>query len=146
MPREYPEFPLLGVAVTVWHNGRVLLVQRGKPPNYGQWNIPGGLIELGEKLAEAARRELREECGIEISPPEIFTTVDILDYDDAGRIRYHYILIEMTAEWISGEPVAGDDALAVRWFALEDLATMPMWEQTREVLRLSQQVRENKQS
>ena len=119
-------------------------MQRGKPPNYGQWNIPGGLIELGEKLAEAARRELREECSIEITPPEIFTTVDILDYDDAGRIRYHYILIEMTAEWISGEPVAGDDALAVRWFALEDLATVPMWEQTREVLRLSQQVRENR--
>ena len=141
MPREYPEYPLLGVAVTVWHEGRVLLVQRGKPPNYGQWNIPGGLIELGEKLEDAARRELREECSIEITPPTIFTTVDILDYDDEGRIRYHYILIEMTAELSSGEPVAGDDALAVQWFRLDALDDVLMWEQTREVVRLAHQKR-----
>jgi len=135
MPREYPEYPLLGVAVTVWRDdGRVLLVQRGKPPNYGQWNIPGGLVELGERLEEAARREIREECAIEITAPQIFTTVDILDYDDEGRIRYHYILLEMLAEWAGGEARAGDDALAVRWTELAELAELPMWEQTREVL------------
>lgn len=135
MPREYPEYPLLGVAVTVWRDdGRVLLVQRGKPPNYGQWNIPGGLVELGERLEEAARRETREECAIEITTPAIFTTVDILDYDDQGRIRYHYVLLEMLAEWVSGEARAGDDALAVRWAAIDELDGLPMWQQTREVL------------
>ena len=135
MPREYPEYPLLGVAVTVWRDdGRVLLVQRGKPPNYGQWNIPGGLVELGERLEEAARREIREECAVEISPPEIFTTVDLLDYDDEGRIRYHYVLLEMLAEWVSGEARAGDDALAVRWTAVSELDDLPMWQQTRDVL------------
>ncbi len=137
MSREYPEYPLLAVAVVVWRGDQVLLVQRGKQPNYGQWNIPGGGVELGEKLVEAARRELREECGIEISPPAIFTTVDILDYDDAGRIRYHYIVLELQARWESGEPVAGDDALAVGWFRLAELDSLPMWEQTRAVLRLS---------
>lgn len=136
MPREYPEYPLLGVAVMIWRDDQVLLIQRGKQPNYGQWNIPGGLVELGEALVDAARREVREECGVEITPPAIVTTVDVLDYDAAGRIRYHYILIEMNARWVAGEPVAGDDALALGWFRLDELDSLPMWEQTRTVLRL----------
>ncbi|MBA3468612.1 MAG: NUDIX hydrolase [Herpetosiphonaceae bacterium] len=137
MSREYPQYPVLGVAVVVWRGDQVLLVQRGKQPNYGQWNIPGGAVELGERLAEAARREIREECGVEISPPAIVTTVDILDYDDEGRLRYHYIVLEMQARWESGEPVAGDDALAVGWFRLDELDDVPMWEETRKVLRLA---------
>ena len=142
MPREYPEYPLVGVAVLVWHEDRVLLVQRGKQPNYGQWNIPGGLIELGETLHDAARREIREECAIEISDPQFLTTIDILDYDDAGRIRYHYILLEMTATWHSGEAQAGDDALAVRWVSMDELDQVPLVARTIDVIRLAQRHRE----
>ncbi|HEY1015245.1 MAG TPA: NUDIX hydrolase [Herpetosiphonaceae bacterium] len=135
MSREYPAFPLPGVAVIVWRGAEALLIQRGKQPNYGHWNIPGGMVELGETVAEAARREIREECGVEISEPELLTTVDVIDRDEAGRVRFHYVLVELTASWLSGEPAAGDDALAVRWVRPEELDGLPMWEQTRAVVR-----------
>lgn len=137
MAREYPAFALPGVAVIVWRDGEALLVRRGKPPNYGHWNIPGGLIEVGETVAQAARREIREECGVEISEPELLTTVDVIERDGDGRVRFHYVLIELTARWEGGEPVAGDDALDVRWTRPDELDALPMWEQTRAVLLLA---------
>lgn len=120
--RQYPEAPILGVGAIVFNaSGQVLLAQRGKPPRIGQWSIPGGMLELGEKLTEGIRREVQEECGIEIEVGEVVLIYEPIFRDDEGRIEFHYVLVDYWAHHVSGEAIANDDALAVAWVALDDL-------------------------
>ncbi len=130
MNREYPDRPLVGVGVVVFRDDLVLLIRRGKPPRLGQWSLPGGLQELGETVFQAAQREVREECGVEIDALGIIDIVDAITPDDAGRVRFHYTLVEVLAEWRAGEAVAGDDAMAVAWFDPQTVGDLGMWEQT----------------
>ena len=139
MSRSYPSQPLVGVGVIVWEQSRrrVLLVRRGRPPYEGRWSIPGGAVELGETLAEAAAREVREECAVTIGPCEVLTAVDLIERDDQGAVRYHYALVELLAPWAGGEPRAGDDAAEVAWAGRDDLAALDLWDETRRVLELA---------
>jgi len=116
MSREYPATPVASVGVIVRRDdGAVLLVRRANPPSQGLWSVPGGRLELGETAAECARREVREECGVECVPTDVFHVVDRIYRNDEGRVQYHYVIVELLAWWSSGEPVAGDDASAVAW-------------------------------
>jgi 8-oxo-dGTP diphosphatase len=115
MRREYPSAPIVGVGAVVVKEGQVMLVRRANAPNQGQWSIPGGTVELGETLAQAAVREVREECGVEIEPGEVLSTFDLIQRDEKGRILYHYVLIDLLARYVSGEPIAATDAMEVRW-------------------------------
>jgi 8-oxo-dGTP diphosphatase len=115
MYREYPEAPIVGVGAVVINNRQVLLVRRANEPNRGQWSIPGGTVELDETLAQAAIREVREECGVETVAGGVLDTFDLIRRDQAGRLQYHYVLIDLAARYVSGEPTAGTDALEVRW-------------------------------
>lgn len=135
MSREYPERPLVGVGVVVLHRGKVLLIKRGKPPRQGQWSLPGGLQEVGETVFAAARREVLEECGIAIEPLEVVEVVDAITPDDHGKVRFHYTLVDVLADWKSGEPVAGDDAMDAAWFDPAQLDTLGMWIETPRVIR-----------
>jgi len=140
MSREYPDRPWLGVGCTVFERGtgRVLLVRRGRPPRLGEWGIPGGAVELGETAAEAARREVREETGLEAAPFAVFTAVDLVERDADGRVRFHYLLVQVAAE-ASGEPSAagGDDADRAEWVAPEEAERRVAWAETRRVIRLA---------
>ncbi|HEX8926712.1 MAG TPA: NUDIX domain-containing protein, partial [Terriglobales bacterium] len=91
MSREYPERPLLGVGGVVVHNGRALLVRRASEPLKGEWSIPGGLVELGEKLIDAVRREVLEETGLIVEPGEVLELFDSIWRDPEGRCQYHYV-------------------------------------------------------
>ena len=102
--------------------GEVLLVQRGRPPRVGQWSLPGGLIDLGEKLAAAAIREVMEETGVAIQVGELITVFEPIERDDMGRVEYHYVVLDFWGSYVAGEATAQDDALAVAWVALQDLA------------------------
>ena len=135
MPREYPQAPLVGVGAVVVKDGRVLMVQRGNNPNRGKWSIPGGVVELGETLAQAAAREVREECQVEIEVGRALSTFDMIQRDETGRIQYHYVLIDMAARYLAGEPVAGTDALEVRWVDEDELARLDMVPRLLPVLR-----------
>jgi ADP-ribose pyrophosphatase YjhB (NUDIX family) len=137
MPREYPERPLCGVGVVVWRDQRVLLVRRGRPPRQGQWSLPGGLQELGETVFQAAAREVLEETGLTVEPTEISDVVDLIEPDGDGRVRYHYTLVEVTAEWRAGEPVAGDDVAHAEWFTLDTIPAEELWQQTVRIVKLS---------
>lgn len=137
MSREYPEHPVVGVGVVVWHGERVLLVRRGRAPRAGQWSLPGGGQQLGETVAEAARREVREEAGIEVELGAIVATIDLIERDPGGRVRYHYTLVDFTAEAASAEVTAGDDAAEARWFAPEDLPGLGLWSETVRVIELA---------
>ncbi len=113
--------PVPAVIAVVIHDGQALLVRRANPPDAGLWGFPGGKIEFGETVKAAAMRELLEETGIHGEAGEILTTLDILVRNSSGEVQQHYILIAVQCRWISGLPLAGDDALEARWFSVADL-------------------------
>jgi ADP-ribose pyrophosphatase YjhB (NUDIX family) len=135
MAREYPDHPIVGVGVVVLQGDKVLLVRRGQAPNKGRWSLPGGGQELGETHREAARREVREETAVEIEVHGLIDVVDSITRDDAGRIRFHYVLVDVLAVWRAGEARAGGDAAEARWFALDALGALGLWSETLRVIR-----------
>jgi 8-oxo-dGTP diphosphatase len=132
---EYPSHPRVAVGAVVFKEGRVLLVQRGKPPARGQWAIPGGSVLLGETLQQAAEREIMEETGIVIRAGAPVFTFDTIERDDTGAIRFHYVIVDLRADFVSGDLRSGDDAVAVRWVAAEELAAPGVNPRTLELLR-----------
>ena len=134
--RRYPAAPLVGVGVVVLNEqGEVLLAQRGKPPRAGEWSIPGGLLDLGERLEDAARREVREECNIEIAIGGFVATFEPILHDAAGEIEYHYVLIDYWATYLSGDLLAQDDATAAMWVAIDALADFKLRRETFQVIQ-----------
>lgn len=125
MSREYPEHPRVGVGAVVLHGDRVLLVQRGRPPGVGKWSLPGGLVELGETTAEAVRREVREECGLDVRLVDVVGVIDRVTRDGDGRVRYHYVLVDYVARAESDRVQAGSDAADARFLTLAEIATLP---------------------
>lgn len=133
--RRYPAAPLVGVGVVVLNQqGEVLLIKRGKPPRAGEWSIPGGLIDLGERLAAAAQREVQEECGITVAIGGFITTFEPIIYDAAGEIEYHYVLLDYWATHLAGEAVAQDDAVAVCWTPIDRLDGFMLRSETQQVI------------
>lgn len=113
--------PISATIAAVIRDNQVLLVRRANPPDAGRWGFPGGQIDHGETLFEAATRELAEETGVYAEPLRVFTAVDAFDLDPAGTLRRHFILIAVLFRWTAGEPVPGDDALEARWVDLKAL-------------------------
>jgi 8-oxo-dGTP diphosphatase len=134
MSREYPDRPVVGVGAVVWRNDRVLLVRRGKPPRDGQWSLPGGAQQLGETLLEAVTREVLEETGLVVEDVRFLAAVDLVDRQPDGRVRYHYTLVDFTAEAPAGDAAAGDDAVAVAWFTLDELRGLGLWSETLRII------------
>ena len=135
---DSPKRPLIGVGVVVFKAGRVLLVRRAKPPRQGDWALPGGRQRLGETVREAARREVREETGLEVEVTALLGVVDSLHRDAEGRIAYHYTLIDFLAAWRAGQCVAGGDAAEVAWADPNDLAPFELWEETVRMIGLGE--------
>lgn len=125
--------PVPAVGVVCLRGDEVLLIRRGTPPRQGEWSLPGGRIEPGERAMDAALRELREETGVEA---EITGLIDVVDglFPEAGR---HYVLIDYAANWISGQPVAGDDAMEARFVALDQVEALIDWSETRRIIRMA---------
>ena len=130
-PTEYPSAPRLAVGALVIHRGQVLLVERGKAPSKDFWAIPGGSVHLGESLQEAAEREVLEETGVRIAAGDPIFTFDAIEKDSAGKVRYHYVIVDLTGTYIDGEPVPGDDARQARWVSREELEGLAMKPVTR---------------
>ncbi len=141
MSREYPARPVVGIGVAVLRPGtgmtEVLLVRRGKPPSLGSWALPGGAQEIGETAAEAARREILEECGIVIGDVQLAANVDSIHRDPDGRVRYHYTIIDFAALWRGDAAVAGDDVSEVVWVRVDGLAEYRLWSEAHRVIGIA---------
>ncbi len=121
MAREYPANPVVGVGAVVVRDGKALLIKRGHEPRKGEWSLPGGIVELGEALLDALRREVREETGLEIRIGPHIETFDRIHHDAEGRVRFHFVIVDYLCEAEDGQPIAGTDAEAVAWATADDL-------------------------
>ena len=122
MRRQYPVAPIPSVGAVVLKGQKVLLVRRAHEPSKGKWSIPGGVVELGETLQEAAQREVKEECGVQIEIGDVVEVRDAIVRNKADRVRFHYVLVDVEARYLSGELTVGSDAEDARWVSEEELA------------------------
>ena len=132
--RRYPERPIVGVGALILHRGKILLVERGHAPLQGYWSLPGGVLEVGERLEDGVRREVREETGLDVEPQFLAEVFERIMLDDSGRPEYHYVLMDYVCRVAKGEPHAADDASDVRWVKREDLGACRLTEGTLEVI------------
>jgi 8-oxo-dGTP diphosphatase len=133
--REYPERPVVGVGGVVISAGRALVVRRGKPPLEGEWSIPGGMLETGETIIEGVRRELAEETGVEVRVNGLIEVFERISLDEAGKHRYHYVVLDYFCEAIRGEARPGSDAAEVAWVLEEDLDAYALSASARRVIQ-----------
>jgi 8-oxo-dGTP diphosphatase len=133
--------PQPAVGTVCFKGEDVLLIRRGTPPLAGDWSLPGGRIEFGERTQAAALRELKEETGITARIAALVDVVDaIFTSRSSGTVTRHYVLFDYAAVWVSGEPVAGDDADHAEWISPARLAALPLWEETRRVIEAARQL------
>ena len=135
MKREYPKYPLAAVGAVLKKGGRVLLVKRRFDPGKGKWSIPGGLVELGERVKDAVKREIYEEVGLEIKLIKLIDVIDNITRDEDGRIRYHYILVDYLAVPTKGVPRRNKEVLDLGWFTPEEAAKLNLTKTSRHLLR-----------
>ena len=134
MKREFPEIPLVGVGALIIDDARVLLVKRAHPPLQAQWSIPGGVLEVGELVREAAVREAHEETGLIVEPGDLLGVYDRVLRNAEQRVQYHYVLIDFLCRPVGGELQAGSDAAEVRWFTREELPALKLADDTQDVI------------
>jgi 8-oxo-dGTP diphosphatase len=124
--RDYPKHPLVGVGAVVIKNGKILLVKRAFEPGAGKWSVPGGLVEVGEKLSEACVRETKEETGLDVEVLELINVFDMIDKDSLGRVRYHYVLVDFLVKLLGGEERLSKETLEIKWVTREETKKMDM--------------------
>jgi mutator protein MutT len=134
-PRQYPDRPVLAVSVALWIGSRVLLVRRARPPLAAFWSFPGGVVEIGERLQEAAVREVREETGLEVEVGEAIERAEVIRRDAEGRVERHYVIIVFAGRYVSGKAQAGDDADAVGWVDISELDDYELTPDTARILK-----------
>jgi 8-oxo-dGTP diphosphatase len=134
-PREYPERPIVGVGGVVIADGRALLIKRGHPPLQGEWSIPGGTLEVGETLVEGVERELVEETGVRARVVDLIEVFERVFRDEAGKAKYHFVILDYLCESVDGEARAGSDVTDVAWASESDLERFSLTPTATRVIR-----------
>ena len=142
MKREYPESPIVGVGGVIFDGASVLLAKRGQEPAKGTWSLPGGAVELGEKLIEALKREIREEIGIEIQVGGLVRVLDRILRDEEKRIRYHYVIVDYWGWKVSGEPKPDSDTSDICFVPLEEIQRKDIHREVLETILMAAKLRE----
>ncbi len=142
MKREYPESPIVGVGGVIFDGASVLLAKRGQEPAKGTWSLPGGAVELGEKVIDALKREIREEIAIEIEVGGLVRVLDRILCDEKKRIRYHYVLVDYWGWKVSGEPKPGSDTSDICFIPLEEIQNKDIHREVLETILMAAQLKE----
>jgi 8-oxo-dGTP diphosphatase len=124
--RLYPDQPVVGVGAVVIRNGKIVLIKRGNEPAKGKWTIPGGLVELAESPEQAVVREGKEETGLDVGNPTLVDVVSNVDYDEQGKVKYHYVIIEYLVHVKAGNAEAASDAAELRWVPLTEVEKLDL--------------------
>ena len=140
MSRAYPEAPRVGIGVVLLRGDEVLLIRRGRMPALGAWSLPGGAQELGETAEAAARRELREETGLEAGELVLAAHVDSIHRDAAQRIEFHYTILDFAGLYQGGEAVAGDDVTDIAWVRATEFDRYELWSEARRVIGIARRL------
>jgi 8-oxo-dGTP diphosphatase len=129
---------VIGVAAVIWNDRReVLLIRRTKQPRQGEWSLPGGRVEFGERLEDALKREIREETGLEIEVVGLIDVAETINDASAGAAGAHFVLIDYATRVVSGEAVAASDAADATWVPIGKLGDYPMWAEMRRIVERS---------
>lgn len=134
MSRLYPSLPIIGVVAVILHHGEVLLVRRANPPLQGEWSLPGGVLEVGEKLRDGVAREVLEETGLDVQVGPLLDVVDSIFPDGKGQMQYHYVLVDYLCHPRAGVLAAASDASELRWAKPGELCALGIQQSTIEVV------------
>jgi 8-oxo-dGTP diphosphatase len=146
LKREYPEAPIVGVGGVIFDGSSVLLAKRGQEPAKGTWSLPGGAVELGEKVIDALKREIREEISIEIEVGGLVRVLDRILQDEGKRTRYHYIIVDYWGWKVSGEPKPGSDTRDLCFVPLNQIEKKDIHRDVRETILMAAELREQAKS
>jgi len=132
--RTYPSSPLVGVGAVAIKDGKILLIKRAFDPGAGKWSIPGGLVEVGEKLSEACARETEEETGIKVEILELINVFDMIDRDQEGKTKYHYVLVDFLAKPVGGTERKSNEVTDIAWVDYQEAKRMDLTRTARKAL------------
>jgi 8-oxo-dGTP diphosphatase len=119
--RMYPDQPIVGIGVVIVSEGKIVLAQRANEPGKGKWSIPGGLVELGENIETTVIREAKEETCLDVEKPQLIDVVDTVTFDDEGKIKYHYVIVDYFVSVKGGQLKAASDAVDLRWVPFDEV-------------------------
>lgn len=142
MKREYPESPIVGVGGVIFDGASVLLAKRGQEPAKGTWSLPGGAVELGERVVDALKREIQEEVGIEIEVGGLIRVLERIIQDQEKRVRYHYVIIDYWGWKVSGHPTPGSDTSDICFVPLEGIRKRDIHREVLETILMAEKLRE----
>jgi 8-oxo-dGTP diphosphatase len=146
MKRMYPEAPIVGIGVVIVCEGKIVLAQRGNEPSKGKWTVPGGLVELGEQIETAVIREAKEETCLDVENPRLIDVVDNVDYDEAGKIKYHYVIVDYLVTVKEGTLKAASDVVDLKWVAFDEVEKFNLTASFREFFKLNRKRLEKENS
>jgi len=133
--RSYPDRPFLAVSAAIIRDGKILVVRRARKPAQDLFTMPGGVVESGETLEQAVKREVREETALEIQPVALAGYREALMRDKAGNLERHFVILCFASRWISGEPVLNEELAEARWISPEELAGLRTTEGLSEIVQ-----------
>jgi 8-oxo-dGTP diphosphatase len=141
MKREYPRRPIIGVGGVIFDGARVLLARRNQDPGKGEWSLPGGAVELGEKVVDALKREIKEEAGIIVEIGGLVRVLDRIVYDQAKKVRFHYVIADYWGWRVAGELQPASDISDTRFVTLTALREMRVHPEVEETILIAEKLR-----
>lgn len=138
MSRQYPTRPLVGTGASILKDGKLLLVKRGAQPGFGEWSVPGGLVELGEKVQDAVMRETKEEVGLDVEAVRLMDVFDTIMLDANGRVQYHFVVVNFLVRVVGGELKTASDILEAKWVPVDEVGKQNLTRSFREFFMKNQ--------